>query len=233
MPHTLPRILEPELMDEPDDVLEYDRMDHHEVNQLFVTDFLCCASDNSRYRNADSPEILDLGTGTALIPQLLVNRERDCHVTAIDKGPNTIAYAGQRIEQQRMGDRIETRLEDSCQLSFEDNRFDAIISNSLIHHLAEPVHCFHEAVRVLKPGGLLFFRDLLRPENRQKVEQLVMRHATEGTAAQQQLLRQSLEAALTLEEVRQLLRDIPGLQIELSQTSDRHWTLIGTVPELA
>lgn len=232
MSHTLPRILEPELMDEPDKVLEYDRMDHHEVNHLFVTDFLRCVSDNSRYRNTDFPEILDLGTGTALIPQLLIMQDSRCHVTAIDKGPNTIAYASQRIEQQGMGDRIETRLEDSCQLSFEDNCFDAIISNSLIHHLTEPVHCFHEAVRVLKPGGLLFFRDLLRPGNRQEVEQLVMRHAADGTAAQQQLLRQSLEAALTLEEVRQLLQGIPGLQTELRQTSDRHWTLIGTVSEL-
>ncbi len=227
----LHRILEPELMDEQDEVLEYDRMDHCEINQLFVTDYLQYASKNKRCRQAASLEILDLGTGTALIPQVLIAQERRCHVTAVDKGPNMIAYARKRLDKKGISHRINAQVEDSCDLSWEANRFDAIISNSLIHHVPEPIHCFREAVRVLRPGGLLFFRDLFRPDNKAKIEQLVKRHAANETAVQQQFLRQSLEAALTLEEVEQMLQSVPALKTELAQTSDRHWTLIGNLSE--
>ncbi len=227
----LHRILEPELMDEQDEVLEYDRMDHREINQLFVSDFLQHTLTNKRCQQAASFEILDLGTGTALIPQVLIAQEKRCHVTAVDKGPNMIAFAKKRLDENGKSHRIDTQVEDSCQLSFEANRFDAIISNSLIHHLPEPIHCFREAVRVLRPGGLIFFRDLYRPDNKSEIEQLVERHAANETAVQQQFLRQSLEAALTLEEVEQLLQSVPALKSELTQTSDRHWTLIGTLLE--
>jgi len=227
----LPRILEPELMDEQDEVLEYDRMDHREINQLFVTDFLQYASINKRCQQAASLEVLDLGTGTALIPQVLIAHQLRCHVTAIDKGPNMIAYARKRLDEKGISHRIDVQVEDSCQLSWEANRFDAIISNSLIHHLPDPVYCFREAVRVLRPGGLLFFRDLFRPDNQAEIEQIVKRHAANETAVQQQFLRQSLEAALTLEEVEQILQSVPALQTELTQTSDRHWTLIGNLSE--
>lgn len=224
----LPRILEPELMDEQDEVLEYDRMDHSEINHQFVFDFLQHVLQNKRFLQAESPTVLDLGTGTALIPQILVSLEPYCHVTAIDKGPNMIAFAGKSLKEKEC-QRIEVLVEDSCQLSFESDRFEAIISNSLIHHLPEPVHCLREAVRVLQPGGLLFFRDLFRPESKAEIEHLVKLHAENETEVQQQFLRQSLEAALTLEEIKQMLQNFPELKTEVAQTSDRHWTLIGTL----
>jgi len=37
---SLARILEPEVMDSPDDAADYNSMDHREVNQRFVTDLL-------------------------------------------------------------------------------------------------------------------------------------------------------------------------------------------------
>jgi hypothetical protein len=56
----LNRTLEPEVMDTAADALDYDRMDHREVNRRFVDDFLAAAPDLS--------DVLDLGTGTAQIP---------------------------------------------------------------------------------------------------------------------------------------------------------------------
>src|ERR1051325_11092068 len=57
------RVLEPEVMDSLDEAIDYDAMDHAEVNRLFVADFLQAAG-----RMAADAEILDLGTGTAQIP---------------------------------------------------------------------------------------------------------------------------------------------------------------------
>ncbi|MBL4885138.1 MAG: SAM-dependent methyltransferase, partial [Planctomycetaceae bacterium] len=75
-------------------------------------------------------------------------------------------------------------------------------------------------------GGLLFFRDLYRPDSTSEIERLVALHAKNETAVQQQFLRQSLEAALTLEEIQQILSLTMELQTNLTQSSDRHWTLI-------
>jgi methylase of polypeptide subunit release factors len=75
-PAHLQRQLEPELMDDPQEAVVYDEMDHAEVNRRFVDDLL-----------AGSPighDILDLGTGTARIPIELCNRVPDCRVMASD-----------------------------------------------------------------------------------------------------------------------------------------------------
>src|SRR4051812_38134791 len=68
----LQRILEPEVMDSPQEALEYDTMDHSAVNRVFVDDLLAA-------RPAPG-DVLDLGTGTALIPIELCKRETTCRI---------------------------------------------------------------------------------------------------------------------------------------------------------
>jgi hypothetical protein len=84
-----------------------------------------------------------------------------------------------------------------------------------------------EAVRVTRQGGLLFFRDLLRPNTEAERQQLVQTYAGTANAYQQKMFADSLHAALTLLEVQAL---VTGLGFDISsvkQTSDRHWTWIG------
>jgi hypothetical protein len=61
----LARTLEPEVMDTEREASEYDAMDHSGVNDLFVSDFLAVCPPDAL---DDGGQILDLGTGTALIP---------------------------------------------------------------------------------------------------------------------------------------------------------------------
>src|SRR4051794_3451060 len=69
-PMALTRVLEPEVMDSPDEARDYDAMDHSDVNRLFVGDFLTAAQRllGQRSEREMPAEILDLGTGTAQIP---------------------------------------------------------------------------------------------------------------------------------------------------------------------
>ena len=48
----LPRTLEPEVMDSPEEARDYDAMDHAEVNRKFVDDLLAASTDNE----SDSPD---------------------------------------------------------------------------------------------------------------------------------------------------------------------------------
>ena len=47
--------------------------------------------------------------------------------------------------------------EDATRLSFKDESFDGIYSVEVIEHVDNPENFIHEGLRVLKPGGTLFF----------------------------------------------------------------------------
>lgn len=219
---TLPRTLEPEVMDTAELALAYNDMDHEEVNRRFVDDLLAVGDWG--------PDILDLGTGTALIPVELCRRVDDCRLMAADAAIHMLDMARLNIEIAGLIDRIQLDHVDAKKLHYADAYFDVVISNSLIHHIAEPLGVLREAVRVLRPGGLLFFRDLVRPDSEQKVRHLVETYAGSETEQQQQMLAESLRAALTVDEMRSLVAELGFSPDGVQMTSDRHWTWIGRLP---
>lgn len=212
----LERVLEPELMDDPDEASLYDAMDHSAVNVRFVADLLDCAPFGN--------DILDLGTGTALIPIELCRQHAECRVMASDAAVCMLDVARYNVAIACMEHRIQLHHGDSKSLGFTDDYFDVVISNSLIHHVAHPESVIREMHRVCKLGGLLFVRDLVRPNTLSEVEHLVAAYTGTEPAASQQLFRQSLVAALTLEEVRQLVGELGYEAESVQMTSDRHWT---------
>jgi ubiquinone/menaquinone biosynthesis C-methylase UbiE len=87
-----------------------------------------------------------------------------------------------------------------------------------------------EALRVVKPGGLLFFRDLMRPTNAEIVTHLVATYAAGANEHQRQMFDDSLRAALTLDEIRGLVSRLGFDDHTVQATSDRHWTWIAYKP---
>ncbi len=218
----LPRVLEPEVMDSAEEAHDYDAMDHAAVNAAFVTDLLAAGLP-------DGP-LLDLGTGTAQIPIELCRRAPAAHVVATDLARHMLALAAENVARAGLAGRIELQLGDGKRLCWPDGAFAAVTSNSIVHHIPEPIRVFAEALRVARRGGLLFFRDLLRPDDDAAVRWRVDTYAAGSTARQRALFDASLRAALTLEEVRAVVREL-GLCSECVQaTSDRHWTLSARVP---
>jgi 2-polyprenyl-3-methyl-5-hydroxy-6-metoxy-1,4-benzoquinol methylase len=102
--------------------------------------------------------------------------------------------------------------------------FDVVMSNSIIHHIPEPILVLREAVRVTAPAGLLFFRDLLRPETEDELRHLVATYTAAANDHQQRMFAESLHAALSLDEVRSLVVSLGFPSDSVQQTSDRHWT---------
>lgn len=214
----LPRILEPEVMDSPLEAVEYDLMDHSAVNRVFVDDLLAVRTMPG--------DVLDLGTGTALIPVELCRREETCRVMAADAAVSMLQLARNNVETAGMIGRIQPTQIDAKQLPYADDTFDTVMSNSIIHHIPEPLIVLREAVRVTRTGGLLFFRDLMRPTNRATLDGLVDTYATGANEHQRKMFAESLHAALTLEEVRALVVSLRFSADSVQATSDRHWTWI-------
>lgn len=214
----LPRTLEPESMDDPSEAASYDDMNHSSVNIRFVDDLLAGGTIGN--------DILDLGTGTAQIPILLCERMPEIRVMALDAAESMLQLAIYNIEIASAIERIQLMQGDAKAMDdFEDEMFDCVMSNSLIHHLPEPQPTFAEIYRLTAIGGRIFVRDLCRPGSADTVEDLVTTYAAKETEIAQQLFRQSLHAALTLDEVRQMVVAVGLAADSVQMTSDRHWTL--------
>jgi len=228
----LPRTLEPEVMDTDQEARDYDSMDHSTVNRAFVDDLLAATSRNGQTRAVDGPglRILDVGTGTAQIPIELCRRPLRCHVVAIDLAVCMLQLAERNLREAALDGQVILEHVDAKGLPFDDASFDVVMSNSIVHHIPDPVDCLREMLRVLKPGGLLFVRDLLRPATADQVESLVAQYAADCDGNQRQLFRQSLHAALTVDEIRDLIQTVGCTPDSVSQTSDRHWTVSGPRP---
>jgi ubiquinone/menaquinone biosynthesis C-methylase UbiE len=223
----LSRILEPEVMDTYAEARDYDSMDHAEVNRRFVDDLLAAHP----FRNLPV-RLLDLGTGTAQIPIELCRRAKDIHVTAADAARHMLDLANHNVDRAGLQDQITLELADAKKLTFADGTFDGVISNSIIHHIPEPLACLQEAARVTRTGGLLYFRDLLRPSDQTDLERLVNLYAPAAGISseadhQRTMFAESLHAALSLAEIQNLVSSLNLTKSSVEQTSDRHWTWLG------
>lgn len=228
----LTRVLEPEVMDTIEEAIAYDTMDHRQVNARFAADFLATLAAAGRL-NGTSGRILDLGTGTAQIPIELVRQARAQYpearleITAVDLAAEMLVVAKKNVAEAGYTDSIRLERLDAKTLPYPPGRFSAVMSNSIIHHIPEPLEALEEATRITAPGSLLFFRDLLRPETTDELNHLVSLYAAEANPEQRQLFAQSLHAALTVSEVQRLVERLGFDPAAVKQTSDRHWTWTG------
>jgi ubiquinone/menaquinone biosynthesis C-methylase UbiE len=218
----LARVLEPEVMDTSDDARDYDAMDHGDVNRRFAADFLAACA---RAALADDARVLDLGTGTAQIPIELCRQNPRVTLLAIDLAEEMLRLARRNVERAGLSERVRLRQVDAKRLPFEDREFAAVMSNSIVHHIPEPSTALAEAVRVVEqPGGLVFVRDLARPYDDAQVGHLVATYAAGCNAHQQKLFEDSLRAALSVGEIREIVAELGFDPNNVTATSDRHWT---------
>jgi ubiquinone/menaquinone biosynthesis C-methylase UbiE len=223
----LPRILEPEVMDTLEEALAYDAMDHTEVNRRFVDDLLQFAG---QCEVVPSGDWLDLGTGPADIPLELCRRCDAVRVMAVDLSTHMLDVARLKIEIAGLTDRVHLDCIDAKQLPYPDGAFAGVMSNSIVHHVPQPLAVLRQAWRVTRPGGLIFFRDLLRPTSDNDLRRLVDLYAADCTEQQRRMFADSLHAALSLDEMRALVADLGVAADSVQPTSDRHWTWAARKP---
>ncbi len=210
------RVLEPEVMDTWEETMAYDAMDFTEVNQAFVEEAIALAPKQAT--------VLDVGTGPARIPILLCQRRPQWTVTGIDLSQTMLKLGASHVAQAELGDRIRLDYADAKQLPYPDDSFDLVISNSIIHHLPDPLPGLREMRRVLKPQGGLLLRDLLRPVDQETVAHLVAQLGADYDPHQTQLFRDSLCAAFSQSEMAEMLEKSGFAGISPYLSSDRHWT---------
>ena len=146
-------------------------------------------------------------------------------ITAVDLAQSMLTVAQSNIEAAELNQRIRLERIDTKRMPYPDLEFDMVISNSLAHHLPEPLAFLREVKRLIKPGGAILIRDLIRPDDDTIVDSLVAKIGDNYDLHQQQLFRDSLKAALTLAEVQASI-DLIGLAgVKVYQSSELHWSI--------
>ena len=211
------RILEPEVMDSFEDAEAYDAMDLTEVNIAFVERVLELGAGEGRF--------LDVGTGPAAIPIMLAQRLQAVEVIGIDLSPNMLELGDFHITEAGLTDRITLAQADAKDLPYPSQFFDAVLSNSIIHHIPDPLPMLREVSRVIRSDGLILIRDLIRPETTETALGFVEQYASDATPYQKKLFYDSFLAAFTISEVEDMLVQVnlPGTVVVRS--SDRHWSI--------
>ncbi|MFK7768298.1 MAG: class I SAM-dependent methyltransferase [Mariniblastus sp.] len=220
----LQRILEPEVMDSAKEAQEYNDMDHSAVNKVFVADLLAYAMSVDAEEEFALGDVIDLGTGTALIPIELCKTHESCRVMAVDLAAHMLDLAKYNVQVAGLEDRVSLAQIDAKEMPFDSHMFDVSMSNSIIHHIADPLSSLKEMVRVTQEDGIVFVRDLMRPETQEEIDQLVMTYTGEETEYSQKLFRDSLHASLSLDEICEMVEELGYDSDSVTATTDRHWT---------
>jgi len=216
------RVTEPEIMDEPEEAMAYDAMDHTDVNHRFVDDALSSGEPLGA--------VLDLGAGNGLISLALAYRLPNRLVVAADASAPMLALARAHLRKAGMAGNVRCDLVRAQNMWYLNGSFPLVVSNSLVHHLADPFPALAEAWRVTAPGGRLFFRDLARPANEAVLNALVEQYAAGAPDRARALFANSLRAAFTVNEIADMVKPLGCPASTVALTSDRHWTWAATKP---
>lgn len=111
-----------------------------------------------------SCSILELGCGAGAFSQFILEAPglSFIHLTCCDISPQAIKVASHRYASD---ERISFEVADITSLHYDPDTFDAVVGNSILHHLPLEIS-LKECFRVLRPGGILWFSEpnMLNPE---------------------------------------------------------------------
>ena len=136
--------------------------------------------------------VLELGCGSGDFTKALA--ETKARITAVDISPNLIACARKKVPDTN----VSFKVENAYELNYADNTFDAVVGNSILHHL-EMDQAFKEIRRVLKPRKAICFIEpnLLNPlqiiELSTPYMRKISRHSPDETAIVRWKMKKMLE----------------------------------------
>ena len=217
------RVLEPELMDDPEQAQVYASANFSEENQGFVDRFL-----QAYGHDLENAHIVDLGCGPGDIPIRLVNAHPTLRITGIDASQPMIDLAQKAVDEAGLANRIELRCQRFQEVTFS-SPVDAIISNSLAHHVPNPLQFWYTIKTIAKPGAPVLVMDLIRPESTEDAQALVAQYASDEPAQLQKDFYNSLLAAFTEDDVAAHLAELNLSRLLIDVPDDRHWIVEGRV----
>jgi ArsR family transcriptional regulator len=126
------------------------------IRALYVEEAKVEAAVARAFDGRDIVRLVDLGTGTGRMLQLLAGRYREG--LGLDVNRAMLAYARAKLEREGIL-HAQVRLGDVYNLPLADGWADAVVIHQILHYLTDPGRAIGEAARILAPGGRLVVVD--------------------------------------------------------------------------
>ena len=219
------RIPEPELMDGPEQARAYAEADFESVNSNFVTEL------RQRFPElGNKAAILDLGCGPGDIPLRLARAFPAGRIVGVDGAEAMLALGRRALAGAEGAERVTLVQAELTELSAPERGFDAVVANSLLHHLHQPHTLWRAVAEQGRPGAAVYITDLMRPESPRAAQSIVDTYAADEPEQLRQDFYNSLLAAFTPGEVQAQLRAAGLPALTVAAVSDRHLQVTGHLP---
>lgn len=110
----------------------------------------------------DGERVLDAGCGVGGPAEALLEGWPGLTLDAVTLSPVQVELARARLA--RFGDRARVHRADFHALPFPDASFDVVFYFEVTGYSPDPLALYHEARRVLRPGGRVYVKDVFRAE---------------------------------------------------------------------
>ena len=217
------RQLEPELMEDQQQVLAYAEADFSsgDAQMLNLVDQLVQSSGSLPVGST----VLDLGCGPGNITLRLAEHFPQARVIGLDGSKAMLSVARQRSTQRGLPVAFQC-----CDLrQVPDLQVDLLVSNSLLHHLHDPSLLWHITRLLAAPGCRVLHRDLRRPMSFDAVLALQQKHLSLAPPVLIKDFVASLQAAFTVQEVLHQLSQARLDRLMVEEEDDRYLVVSGLV----
>jgi ubiquinone/menaquinone biosynthesis C-methylase UbiE len=220
------RILEPELMLDDEQARIYAEADFEEPHAMFIELF------QKYFPNVQVKDhVIDLGCGPADISRRFAQTFEQCFIDGIDGSKAMLKYGQHIVEKYHLTNRVRLIQGYLPEASLPLPHYDAVISNSLLHHLPEPLVLWNTIKTVAKPFAPIFIMDLMRPESLSQAEILVKQYAQNEPEILQHDFYHSLLSAFRIDEVEAQLQAANLAHFTVHEVSDRHFIVTGRLSQ--
>jgi 2-polyprenyl-3-methyl-5-hydroxy-6-metoxy-1,4-benzoquinol methylase len=218
------RIPEPELMDDFEQARAYALADFEEPHSQFIELF------SERFPDeAVDGVVLDLGCGTGDITKRFAYAFPVCRIHAVDGAEQMLMFARQTVDFEMLHERVRLFKRILPTDGLPKEKYDVVISNSLLHHLADPQVLWESIKQFSRKGSAIFVMDLRRSESEEEAARMVRQYAKGEPQVLQQDFYNSLLAAFTPDEVQEQLKQAGLEQLKVESIGDRHLVVSGRI----
>jgi arsenite methyltransferase len=159
---------------------------------------------------AQAREVLIVGCGIG-VSCAYIAQKYGCRVVGVDISEKMIEWSHKRAHEGRVEDKVEFRAADVLDLPFDNDRFDAVLVESVIAFVDDKARALRECVRVTRPAGYVGLNESF--------------FTVAPTAEVGEIVRRELGADIPLVQTWQTLWEASGLHdrvVNLHRIDARH-----------
>ena len=111
----------------------------------------------------ENSKVLDVGCGNGNAA-IWLSRNSGAHVTGVDLSGVRVANAVESLQNvPELAGKLAFEKASATELPFDEGTFTHFWSQATVYHVPDKVKVLQEAYRVLQPGGMMIFDDLIKP----------------------------------------------------------------------